>query len=199
MGLNRDYLNFIESSIQSVFGDRVYDLNMLELGDQIIDDSGWQFNYMTGKDYFTSLGFKHTSVDWNGLNGALIRDLRDQNQFQEWNGHFDILTNSGTTEHVEPLDSQYNCWKILHDCLKIGGVSIHLIPDVNERDMRGHWVGHCSLYYSDQFFQILARECNYKILFNNVIRGLRCVSFVKTKDSQFKISKEMILQNIAVR
>ena len=105
MGLVTSYLRFIESSIEQVFGGTVSGLRMLELGDQVILDPN--IAEETGKAYFTNRGLEHVSVDINGLHGAIVRDLTRPEQFQDWHGSYDVLTNAGTTEHVEPIESQY--------------------------------------------------------------------------------------------
>lgn len=198
MGLDKRYVDLIIESVTSVYGNNYSELKMLELGDQIIDDKSF-YHKMTGKEFFSSMGFFHTSVDINGLHGALPKDLRDPFEFNEWHNNFDIITNAGTTEHVEPIESQYQCWNILHDCLKMGGVAIHILPDVHEHDINGAWVGHCRHYYSKTFFEILARECNYEIFFNDIIKGNRCVAYTKKDNSDFLITKESLLENIHIR
>ena len=197
MGLNASYLDFIESSIQHVFGEHASDLRMLELGDQIITDRS--IAERTGKDYFTNRGYEHVSVDINGLHGAVVRDLTKPEQFHDWHASWDILTNSGTTEHVEPFELQYECFGILHDCIKTGGVAIHLIPDVHEHDKHGAWKNHCRYYYSDSFFEVLAKECEYELLSNTVIQGLRCAAVRKTKDVPFMSDRSKLLASIAQR
>jgi hypothetical protein len=48
--------------------------SMLELGDKI--NPAWSGEHKTYKSHFESLGFRHVSIDWNGNNGAIARDLR---------------------------------------------------------------------------------------------------------------------------
>ncbi|RWH78079.1 class I SAM-dependent methyltransferase [Mesorhizobium sp.] len=50
----------------------------------------------TYKDCFIAHGFEHVSVDLNGKDGTLERDLQVPLSL----GRFDIVTNFGTTEHV---------------------------------------------------------------------------------------------------
>lgn len=197
MGLNTEYLSFIESSIRQVFGNNFSNLHMLELGDQVISDPN--LTEKTGKDYFTQRGFTHISVDINGLHGAIVRDLTKPEEFRDWHGTFDVLTNSGTTEHVEPFESQFECFSIIHDCIKIGGIAIHLIPDVFERDRHGSWKYHCHYYYSGSFFELLAKECEYELLSNTVINGLRCATVRKMKDVPFMRDRANFLKAIAKR
>ena len=202
MGLETSYLRFIESSIEQAFGSVVSGLRMLELGDQEIILVGFDepnITEKTGKAYFMNRGFEHVSVDLNGLHGALVRDLTKPEQFQDWHGSWDVLTNAGTTEHVEPFESQYECFGIIHDCIKVGGIAIHLIPDVYEHDQHGAWKNHCRYYYSESFFELLAKECSYELLSNTVINGLRCATVRKTKDLPFMGDRARFLEAIAPR
>ncbi len=197
MGLKRSYLSFIEHSIEQTFGKDVNGLRMLELGDQIIlnPDAAEK----TGKEYFTNRGYEHVSVDINGLHGAAARDLTRPEQFSDWHDSWDILTNSGTTEHVEPFESQYDCFNIIHSCIKTGGIAVHLIPDVYERDERGAWKNHCRYYYSEAFFKLLAEECEYELLSNTVIDGLRCAAVRKTGSAPFMKDRSRFLASISRR
>jgi hypothetical protein len=197
MGLNTTYLRFIESSIAQIFNKGVMPLRMLELGDQVITDPN--ISESTGKAYFTNRGYEHVSVDINGLHGAVVRDLTRPEQFHDWHGSWDILTNSGTTEHVEPFELQYECFSIIHDCLKVGGIAVHLIPDVHQHDEHGAWKNHCGYYYSGVFFEILAKECEYELLASTVINGLRCATVKKTKNVPFMKDRLKFLSLIAQR
>jgi hypothetical protein len=183
--------------MHDVFGARTNGLRMLELGDQVIDAG--DAPERTGKEFFTNRGFEHTSVDLNGKHGAIVKDLTKPEQFVDWHGQWDVVTNSGTTEHVEPFEAQYECYRIIHDCLRVGGVAVHLIPDVDERDGRGAWKNHCRYYYSEAFFNALAKACDYEVLSNTVINGLRCAALKKTKDTAFMRDRESFLRGIAVR
>ena len=195
MGLRLSYINFINSCIEKVYGSNTKGLKMLELGDQVVKKKSG-LSERTGKEYFTNLGYDHTSVDLNGNRGSLIKDLTKSADFSEWPEYFDILTNSGTTEHVEPFESQYDCFKILHDCVKIGGLMIHLIPDI-EPLTQGHFANHCNYYYSETFFNNLALNCNYTILENTIMDNLRCVALVKNNNN-FWQDKDSFLKNINI-
>lgn len=197
MGLKATYIDFIERNIKKVYPD-FKNLMMLELGDQVIKAKE-PYSENTGKEYFTNQGFNHTSVDLNGLNGAVVRDLRDANQFIDWQNQFNVLTNSGTTEHVEPFETQYDCFQILHNCLKTNGVFVHLLPDIKERDEKGIWWRHCHFYYSNKFFEMLATECNYIMLENTVIEGLRCAALQKIENSSFMTDRNKFLSCIEQR
>lgn len=196
MGLIQSYLNFIESSIEQGLGVGS-GYRMLELGDQVIYDP--HITEETGKAYFLNRGFEHISVDINGRHGAIVRDLTKPEQFIDWHGVYDVLTNAGTSEHVEPFESQYECFSIIHDCIKVGGVAIHLIPDMDERDKKGSWKNHCRYYYSTSFFEMLVKECEYEMLSNTAINGLRCVAVKKTKNTPFMADRAKFLESIAQR
>lgn len=197
MGLNTLYLRYIESSIAQGFGVDTRGLRVLELGDQVISDP--DISEKTGKAYFSARGYLHVSVDINGQHGAISRDLTRPEQFLDWHDSWDILTNAGTTEHVEPFEAQYECFGIIHDCIKVGGIAIHLLPDVQERDQRGAWKNHCRYYYSASFFELLARECDYELLSSVVVNGLRCVTIRKTSDVPFMADRAKFLSSIAQR
>jgi hypothetical protein len=77
MGLETNYLKFINSVISQASGKR-----MLELGNQSLNHS--KRPEKTGNEYFTNNGFEHISVDRNGLDGAVKKDLRNISQFREY-------------------------------------------------------------------------------------------------------------------
>ncbi len=148
MALTREYLDFIEECISGTFG-KLSGKKMLEFGNQRIIDGS--IREKTGKDYFKNRGIDHICVDLNGLGGAIKLDLTKPELFSGFRGSFDIVTNAGTSEHIEPKSSQYECFLIAHDCLKVGGIAIHLVPDINELEDKRRWEGHCNNYYSEAF------------------------------------------------
>jgi len=141
--------------------------NMVELGNQIIDERiRREFGISTGpvaKSYFLSLGFKHTSIDINGLDGALPINLGQKIQDPKLLGQFDILTNHGTTEHVE--SDQYICWQNVHELLKPRGLIISFVPKAKE-----FFKDHCPWGYKKEFFPFLAEQLKYKTWFAAEIR-----------------------------
>ncbi len=100
MGLVIDYLEYIQECANATIGN-LAGKRMLELGDQTIDTD--QIPESTGKEYYENRGVLHTSFDLNGNHGALRVDLSKPIRNPDWLGAFDIITNSGTSEHVEPL------------------------------------------------------------------------------------------------
>lgn len=106
--------------------------SMLELGDKINAPH-------TYKAFFESRGFVHTSIDWNGRNGALSMDLRRPLDL----GTFDIVTNIGTTEHV---DMQEAVWRNLADACRIGSTLICTTPKPGQWQWHGRFHPHASFY-----------------------------------------------------
>ena len=116
---------------------------MLELGGKQNPDL-IKGEHLTYKAYFESLGFKHISIDWNGLWGAIKRDLR--NPLWDEFGQFSMVTNFGTTEHV---DGQRGVWENIHHLVEPGGVYIGQTPYHDGRS----WWWHGEHYPTEEFFE----------------------------------------------
>ena len=197
MGLRRIYIDFIQRSVEATIGE-FRGGRMLELGNQRISRSEG-IRERTGKAYYTNLGMTHTAIDFNGKDGALPLDLSQPIDRPEWIGYFDIITNCGTTEHVEPLEAQYTCFANLHRWLKPGGIAIHVVPAIEELEASGRWQNHCNVYYSKAFFQELARLNGYEVIESTVIRHLRSVCLRKIGDPPFNEDREKFLENLTLR
>lgn len=117
---------------------------MLELGNKKTGDVSY-------KSYFTSLGFEHVSVDWNGQDGALKLDMREP--LPDWEP-FDMVTNFGCTEHVE---IQAPIWESMHRLTKVWGVQIHMCPSP------GDWWWHGNWYPTAKFYLQYAERNGYDI------------------------------------
>ena len=195
MGLTRSYLDYIEECVDEALGD-LAGKRMLELGDQIIGKSE-PISESTGKEYFENRGVFHTSFDLNGKHGALRVDLSKPIRNSEWLGTFDIVTNAGTSEHVEPFRSQYECFMNIQNCLRQGGIAVHLVPDIVELEQRGRWKNHCNYYYSHEFFALLTELNGYDLLSSKVINGLRCVCLRKDAEGPFTPDRDALLAAIA--
>lgn len=166
--------------------------SVLELGNQTFVSECIQkypeklkgYNNITPvKNYVESLNKKHVSVDITGLDNSIPMDLNLPTL--PYVGEFDLVTNFGTTEHVEP--NQYEPFYHIDSFCKIGGIMIHEVP------VFGHWVGHCKYYYDESFFNYLSIENNYDILEMERITyqndgDLIFVAFRK-KDKEFKSNK----------
>jgi hypothetical protein len=187
MGLTNEYLNFFDTNIKNL---NLTNPKMLELGDQVVSPS------LTGKQYYTSLDYDHISVDLNGANGSLIKDLRYPKEFNHWNNYFDIITNAGTTEHVEPIDYQYDCFSIIHDCLKVGGIQLHVVPCI---EGLSDWANHCTIYYSIDFFNMLSKTNSYELIEIKLSsNNLLMVCLKKTNPSEFTKDKNVFNQYLHV-
>jgi 2-polyprenyl-3-methyl-5-hydroxy-6-metoxy-1,4-benzoquinol methylase len=132
---------------------------MCELGDQLIDVDGIDFK--VAKDYWESLGIKHTSIDINGEHGALPMDLSKPIDVEEIGGPFNIVTNFGTSEHVS---DQYECFRNIHNLCRFDGLIIHSVPEV------GSWKGHGLFHYSYHFLIKIMLKCDYIYFFSDRIK-----------------------------
>lgn len=138
-------------------------LKMCELGNQLIYDKYKGFS--VAKQYFKSLGIEHTSIDWNGKNGALVLDLNEPIDI----GQFDVVTNLGVTEHIE---NHRQCWENIHNLTKPGGIIISIAPK------KGNYVKHkCYRWYDIKWFHNHAKEKGYKILDIGIINPKRKQGF----------------------
>jgi len=142
MALNIRTFDLI-SSVLSEY-DSLSGLRMFELGNQIIDKQVFSVRF-PAKYYFSRLGIEHISLDLNGRNGALKRDITDSVSDL---GKFDIVTNFGCSEHVK-ADRQYLAFRNLYELCSIGGHIVHHAP------MVGHWAGHGCVSYDEEFFRRL--------------------------------------------
>jgi len=200
VALTRESLAFIDHWLAEIYGS-VNGKRMLELGDQVIMDA--PDLPPTAKAYYEAAGVEHISIDLNGLNGSLPYDLAKHLPRRDWDNYFDVVTNAGTLEHVEPFAAQYTCFETAHRCLKVGGLAIHLMPDVDELDRSGAWKYHCNHYYSDRFFQHLALQHGYVVLSSTLVDWfvdpLRAVALLKVEDRAFTPDRADFLSRIARR
>lgn len=188
MPITTNIFPFVDLSIKTYLNNSKRDiegLKMCELGDQLLEVEGIDFK--VAKDYFESLGVNHTSLDINGQHEALQVDLSVPIKDKKLLNSFDVITNLGTSEHVE---NQYECFRNIHNLCKRNGLFIHAVPSV------GSWLGHCKYYYTPMFFMQLVNNCNYTIINWEVItvRGEKtndvCVAMIKNKNNKF-VNKEI--------
>ena len=144
------------------------------------------------KHYFESIGIQHTSVDWNGEDGALKLDLREP-QYQRL-GQFDMITNIGTTEHVS---YQQGVWENIHNCCKVGGVIVSITPYHDGRS----WWWHGDWYPTEMFFERFAELNGYDIEKMGIGREIPnqnlCVRLQKNRSARFKMPEpETIVKNV---
>lgn len=128
-------------------------IRMIELGDQVFNEGGHS------KEHYMSLVDEHVYIDTNGTHGSLELDLREKIDIEP--AH--LVTNHGTTEHVEGVEGQIACFENIHNMCAIGGYMIHSVP------LPGTWSGHGSYKYPLEFFEILAKNNNYNVLENRTL------------------------------
>jgi len=122
-------------------------LKIAELGSQYVMGDEWG-DY--GPPYFKEI-FKNldiTSYDYSIDNNSIFLDLTKSIPI-EINGIYDIVTNFGTSEHVQ---NQYMCWKNTFEMMKEGGIVISEIPK------KGSWSNHCKYYFDENTFLAMYRD-----------------------------------------
>jgi hypothetical protein len=140
MGINQTDLSFL-SSVEGFQKVR----SVCDLGDQDLLPEG------RASDYWKSLGMRHLSLDVVG--DAFRFDLNTDSVPKNWEP-FDLVTNCGDTEHVI---NQLNCFKVIHDLCRVGGLMYHQLPV-------GGYATHGFFNYNLKFFLALAAANGYTIL-----------------------------------
>jgi hypothetical protein len=100
----------------------------------------------TYKAMFEKNGIEHTSVDWNGEDGALNVDLREDLKLSDigLKRKVDCVTNIGTTEHCSP---QGLVWHNILRWLKVGGYFVSVTPKPEQ------WWWHGEFYPTAEWYQ----------------------------------------------
>lgn len=150
MGINKKSYTSINESLDIYISNKDTK-TLLELG---IQESYFDSDFRYLREDLSNQFLNYISIDLHKINGVTIFDL---SQFSPDEFRVDIITNIGTSEHVEYEDGQYNCWKNIHSWLKLGGICIHELPEV------GSWKDHCRYYCSFDFFNNL-ENYGYEIL-----------------------------------
>ena len=101
-----------------------------------------------------SLGFKYECLDIDANFGALTLDLNFDSVPSEHKNRYGLTTNHGTTEHIL---NQYNCFKVMHDLTKPGGLMLHALPFTVHLE-------HGFFNYQPNLFKALARFNSYNTL-----------------------------------
>ncbi|WP_373036550.1 hypothetical protein [Sulfurimonas sp.] len=99
---------------------------------------------------------KYDCIDIDGTHNSLKFDLnynlQDKYNFTK---KYDIVTNFGTTEHIF---NQYSCFENIHNLCNEEGLMIISLP------IEGY-SNHCFFNYHPTFFEHLANNNNYEILY----------------------------------
>lgn len=154
-------------------------LRMLELGNQQFRSSALGAK-VPAKHVFEMFGVEHTSIDLNGLNGALPLDLSKPIRDPKLMGAFDVVTNFGTTEHVS---DQLECWHNIHRFVRPGGLVISAVPHPDFP------AGHCEYYYEEKFFEALSEHAGYAIEVMKRTPGSLIATTLRRGDSEFEADR----------
>ena len=170
---------------------------MLELGNQWLKKPVMKKLGTTdkiAKSVFEGMGFKHVSFDLNGEDGSIPIDLSKVIEDKKHYSAYDIVTNSGTTEHVDPFTSQHECFMNIHLCAKPGALIVNMVPGDGYRiKSRGR---HCQTYYTVKFFDDLAAANDYKILYLKENGTMVFASFIKEGDNEFCKDRDAFFKNL---
>jgi hypothetical protein len=109
--------------------------------------------------FWQSLGFEYASIDFTGEHDSLALDLNRDAVPQNWIGRFDLVINTGTTEHIANQD---NAFRMVHDLARKGAVMYHDVPLF--------MLGHGLINYSPRFFVHLFLRNGYDPLFIRMSR-----------------------------
>ena len=165
MGVGLEVLEFFNRSINMTIGS-IAGKRMVELGDQklhadiAVKEDGSRVWF---KDWIEARGCHHYSIDIHGMNGSYPIDLNKPID-SWWINNFDIVTNFGTSEHIE---NQWLCWQNIYDFGKNGCVYIHVVPERNK-----YHPEHSPHFYDQAFFANLIAENDCKMVLNESIIAL---------------------------
>jgi hypothetical protein len=107
----------------------------------------------SSKIFWTSLGIERTAFDLIG--DAVRLDLNRGRVPWRLRSRFDLVVNTGTTEHVA---NQANAFAVIHDLCSVGGIMYHELP-------AGGMIDHGLVSYEPKFFRFLAGWNGYEELF----------------------------------
>jgi SAM-dependent methyltransferase len=149
----------------------------------------------SSRHFWNSIGFQYASVEFDGHRDSIALDLNRDSVPKRMRNAYDLVVNTGTTEHVANQD---NAFRVIHDLCKPGGVMFHELP-------AGGMMTHGLITYTPKFFWNLCRENDYQILFLRVdgYPGISVPSDVRSSNMQFAgaddIPSEMTVPDFAVR
>jgi hypothetical protein len=113
------------------------------------------------REFYENLGYEYVALDIDGRFSARVFDLNYHHAPEDLIGWSDLTANLGTIEHVF---NQVNCFRVVHDITKPGGLMLHVSPV------------HNSIYHGlFQYNPALAEYNDYEFL----------GQWASTKDSSF--------------
>jgi hypothetical protein len=148
-----------ELTALALSGLRYRDTAWCELGNQ------WTYEYgkpvHPAKQSYQAQGVQHTSIDINGRDGALKLNLENPIP-SKLKGVFDVVTNYGTTEHI---NNQSAAFQNIDALCAVDGVMIHVLPLA----MKGNYPNHCRYHYTALFPVQLAELARYELVDSRLI------------------------------
>jgi SAM-dependent methyltransferase len=105
--------------------------------------------------FWQSLGFRYACIDFDGHRDSFPLDLNTNDVPRQFRNAFDLVVNTGTTEHVANQD---NAFRVIHELCRPGGIMIHELP-------AGGMMNHGLFNYNLKFFWHLCRENNYQPIY----------------------------------
>jgi hypothetical protein len=106
------------------------------------------------REFYENLGYKYGAFDIDGRFGSRVFDLNYDEVPGELMGSSDLTANLGTIEHVF---NQVNCFRVVHNLTKPGGLMIHLSPLNN-------LIYHGLFQYNPHLFFALGEYNDYEML-----------------------------------
>jgi hypothetical protein len=121
------------------------------------DEHGKRLNTAFFGELCTTVGIIYRAIDIFEGPTTIILDLNHDRLPDEYHGMFNVVANSGTTEHVM---NQFNAFEVIHDATAVGGEMFHILPVAGHAD-------HGYVHYTGRFFFDLAGYNGYEILETN--------------------------------
>lgn len=190
MAIGMDIIEFFNRAIARTLGD-IHGRRMAELGDQklwgqiALKESGKR---VWAKDWFEARGCHHYTIDIHGQNGAHPLDLSKPITDLFWHNNFDIVTNFGTSEHVE---DQFECWRNIHNLGRCGCVYVHAVPELGK-----HNPAHAPHLYTKDFFTNLIKVNKYTPILLESLAPIAHIGvcYIKPWSLEFRPAKEVLQQ-----
>jgi hypothetical protein len=107
----------------------------------------------SSRRFWTALGFDYAALDFDGHRDSIAIDLNRDSVPTQFVGAFDLVVNTGTTEHVANQD---NTFRVIHDLTRKGGVAYHEVPAT--------MTDHGLFNYNPRFFWKLRDANDYEVL-----------------------------------
>jgi hypothetical protein len=122
---------------------------------------GSAYNSVTGGrneafagELFEKAGMSYVSLDIADGYRTRILDLNRDALPSMLRASFDLVLNFGTTEHIL---NQLNCFKVIHEAVKVGGCIFHSLPAIG-------YVDHGYITYTGRCFFDIAGYNEYEII-----------------------------------